>query len=112
MNKLTPEDIEWKLVRSYSFNSEAFTVFRDNRFSIQQEQIVKTDGNGWTGSMKKYFYMDSIEKPFKTEQELCEAWNERNDFDDPNNEIVWVKKIVPIRKMNAESIQRFQVRKR
>lgn len=104
MNKLTPEDIEWKLYRSYSFNSEAVNVFRDDHFSIQREQITKTDGNGWTGSTKKYFYIDGIEKPFKTEEELCDAWNERHDFDDPNNEIVWVKKIVPIRKINTESI--------
>ena len=27
---------------------------------------------------------------------LCDCWNERNNFDDPNNEITWVKKIVPI----------------
>lgn len=102
MNKLTPEDIEWKLFRSYSLTNESYSLFRDKRYSLRQERITKTDGHGWTGSTKKHFYIEGIERPFKTEQELCDAWNERNDFDDPDNEIIWVKKIVPIRKINGE----------
>ena len=101
-NLLTPDDIEWKYVKHLTFTTESHYVLRDERFKIQCEKITKRDGHGKTGSTKTYYFIDSLERQFTDEEELCEAWNERNDFDDPNNEIIWVKKIVPIVKMTKE----------
>ncbi len=52
------------------------------------------------GNPKTYFYITGQEKEYTDLEELCRDWNEIKNFDDPNNEIVWVKKIVPIIKVN------------
>lgn len=101
-NKLCPDDIEWRYVKHMTLSTESHYILRDERFKIQCEKITKRDGHGHTGSTKTYFFIDGQEREFKTEEELCDAWNEINEFDDPNNEIVWVKKIVPTIKLKID----------
>lgn len=98
-NKLEIDDIEWVYSKHMTFSNESHYVLRDERFGIQCEKITKRDGHGKTGSTKTYFFMDGITRDFTDEQTLCDCWNERNNFDDPKNEIVWEKRIVPILKL-------------
>jgi len=100
-NLLEPEDIEWKYIKHVTMTTQSHTLFRDERYKIQLEQITNRDGHGWVGKAKNYFFIDTLEREFTDLQELCNCWNERNNFDDPNNEIIWVKKIVPIVKLKS-----------
>ena len=95
-NTLEPEDIEWKYVKHLTLTTQSHMLFRDERYKIQWEQITNRDGHGWVGKPKNYYFIDKIEREFTDIQELCDCWNESNNFDDPNNEITWVKKIVPL----------------
>ncbi len=99
MNKLEPEDIEWAFKSSMAFTTYHHSLYRNEQFCIQMEGITNVTQNGF-GKSKKYFYMDGQKKEYTDLQELCNDWNEIKNFDDPNNEIVWVKKIVPTIKLN------------
>lgn len=68
---------------------------RDDRFNIQWEQITKRDGHGKTGKPKNYFFIDGIDREFTDVDKMCDCWNEINNYDDPNNEIKYVKIITP-----------------
>ena len=94
-NKLEVDDIEWRHASHMTLSNESHFVLRDDRFNIQKEEITKRDGHGKTGSTKRYYYIDAVAREFTSAQDLCDAWNERYKYDDPNNEIIWVKKIVP-----------------
>lgn len=100
MNKLEIDDIEWRYAKHITYTNESHFVWRDERFKIQYEKITKRNGHGGTGSSKEYYFIDEVKREFTDLQELCNCWNERNEFDDPNNEITWVKKITPIIKIN------------
>ncbi len=63
------------------------------------EKISKLKDNGGFCKPKTYFYITGQEKEYTDLEELCKDWNEIKNFDDPNNEIVWEKKIVPIIKL-------------
>ena len=64
------------------------------------ERITNKTADGWFAKPKTYFYIVGQKKEYTDLKKLCDDWNEIKNFDDPNNEIVWVKKIVPIVKMN------------
>lgn len=98
-NTLQPEDIEWKYVKHITLTTNSHMLFRDERFKVQWEQITKRDGHGYVGKSKNYFFIDNIEREFTDLNVLCECWNEIKNFDDPNNEITWIKKIVPVIKL-------------
>lgn len=98
-NLLEPEDIEWKYIKHITLSNKSHHLFRNEKYKIQWEQITNRDGHGKVGKAKNYFFIDNVEREFTDIQELCDCWNERHNFDDPNNEIIWVKKIVPIIKL-------------
>ena len=100
-NLLEPEDIKWKYIKHLTMTTQSHMLFRDEQYKIQWEQITNRDGHGWVGKAKNYFFIDELEREFTDLQELCNCWNERNNFDDPNNEIIWVKKIVPKIKLKS-----------
>lgn len=79
--------------------TQSHWVFRDERYKIQREQITNRNAHGKVGKAKNYFFMDNVPREFTDLQELCDCWNERPNFDDPDNEIIWVKKIVPVNKL-------------
>lgn len=85
MNKLQPEDIEWRFVRSYSGSSH-HNISRDDRYNIQMEMLSKETPFGGAGKPKVYFYIDGQSAEFHSEEELCKAWNEIYDFDRDNPE--------------------------
>lgn len=102
INKLDEGDINWTFKRSLAFTDHHHSLFRCDEYGLQMEQISNISPT--TGDFlkpKTYYYIDGHEKPFKTIESLCDAWNELNDFDDPNSEIVWVKKIVPTVKIKS-----------
>ncbi len=101
-NLLEPEDIEWRYVKHITMTTQSHFLFRSEQFKIQWEQITNRDGHGKVGKAKNYFFIDEVEREFTEVQELCYYWNERNYFDDPNNEIIWVKKIVPTVKLKPQ----------
>jgi len=101
-NTLEPDDIEWKYVKHLTMTTQSHMLFRDERFKIQWEQITNRDGHGKVGKAKNYFFIDKVQREFTDIQELCDCWNERNNFDDPNNEITWVKKIVPVVRLKPQ----------
>ncbi len=92
-NVLEPEDIEWKMVSSWSFMKEHVCQFRNEEFGLQKEVVTNKKALGSYGKPKTYYYMDGQEKPYTVIEELCKDWNEINNFDDPNSVIVWVKVI-------------------
>lgn len=100
-NILEPEDIEWTYLKHLTLTTQSHFVFRNEKYGLQWEQLTNRDGDGWVGKSKNYYFIDKIEREFTDIQELCDCWNERNNFDDPKNEIVWIKKIVPIRKLKS-----------
>ena len=95
-NTLEPEDIEWTYLNHITLNNQSQFASRNEKYGLQWEQVTKRDGHGWVGKPKNYYFIDKIEREFTDIQELCDCWNESNNFDDPNNEITWVKKIVPL----------------
>ena len=99
MNKLEPNDINFIYDCHLTLTTCSHYVYRDETYGIQMEQIVKRDGHGWSGTPKNYYFIDNVDREFISIETLCECWNERNNFDDPDTEIVWEKKIVPIKKL-------------
>ena len=100
-NLLEPADIKWKYVKHITFSDYSHFVHRDEKFKIQWEQITNRDGHGWSGKPKNYYFIDGVEKEYTDIEKLCDDWNEIKNFDDPDNEIVWVKKIVKIRNIGS-----------
>jgi hypothetical protein len=102
MNKLEPDDIEWKGLSFWSFENYHYAVYRNEKYKIQREVI--TNISKLTGDFSKhpkvYYFIDGCDKEMTDLQDVCDTWNELHDFDDPNNEIVWIKKIVPVIKLN------------
>lgn len=99
-NKLEPEDIEWKFITSMGFSTAHHSKFINEEFGLEMEKISKVKDNGQFGKPKIYYFITGQEKEYTELGELCKDWNEIKNFDDPNNEIVWVKRIVPIIKLN------------
>ncbi|MGK0447019.1 MAG: hypothetical protein ACJA2M_000790 [Polaribacter sp.] len=98
-NMLEPSDIEWIYYKHLTLTTQSQFATRNEKYGLQHEQITNRDGHGFVGKAKNYYFIDNIEREFTDLQELCDCWNEINNFDDPKNEIVWIKKIVPIRKL-------------
>ena len=94
-NVLEPSDIVWKYHKHITFSDHSHSCCRCDKFGLQWEQITNRDGHGWTGKAKNYFFIDGQEKEYTNTEDLCNDWNEIKNFDDPDNKIVWVKKIVP-----------------
>lgn len=85
MNKLQPEDIEWRFIRSMSGQTH-HSISRDERYKIQMEMVSRTKPSGEPGKPKVYFYIDDHSAEFYSEEDLCNAWNEIYDFDRDNPE--------------------------
>lgn len=100
-NLLEPADIKWKYVKHLTLSDMSQILYRDDKFKIQWEQLTNRDGHGWSGKPKNYYFIDGIEKEYTDIQKLCDDWNEIKNFDDPESEIVWVKKIVKIHKLGG-----------
>lgn len=101
-NMLTPDDIgEWKFVSSFAFTTHHHTKFVNELFGLEMEKITNISAQGNFGKPKTYFYITGQEKEYTDLEQLCVDWNEIKNFDDPNNEIQWVKKIVPVIKLNT-----------
>ena len=102
MNKLQPEDIEWRMSSSYSGNWNHRSLFRDDKLGVQMEKYQKVNDAGSIGKPKIYYFIDDCEKEMTDIDDLCKTWSELKNFDDPNNEIVWEKKIVKTIKLNPK----------
>ena len=98
-NKLEPSDLNFFYHKHMTWQDHSHMLYRDETYKVQMEQITNRDGHGWSGKPKNYYFIDGLEREFTSLSVLCDCWNERNDFDDPDNEIVWVKKIVPVKKL-------------
>lgn len=101
MNLLAPEDIEWKFLMSMGFTDYHHSKSVNEKYGLEMEQITKKLADGIDfGKPKTYFYITGQEKEYTDLQELCDDWNEIKNYDDPDSEIVWVKKIVKKVKIN------------
>lgn len=92
-NLLCPEDIEWKTVHHLGMTDEHISKRRNDEFGVEWEQYTKKLNDFDFGKPKNYYYIDGQEKEYTDLQKLCDDWNEIKNFDDPNNEITWVKVI-------------------
>lgn len=93
MNLLCPEDISFKFIKSLGLTDEHISMMRNEEYGIQCEQYTKKKSEFEFGKPKTYYFIDGQEKEYTDLQELCDDWNEIKNFDDPNNEITWVKVI-------------------
>jgi len=93
-NKLDHADIDWRFIASMAFDTFHHSKFRCEKYGIQKEAI--TNRSKLTGNFLKpkvYYFIDGCEKEMTSLDDLLNTWNELNEFDDPNNEIAWVKVI-------------------
>ena len=93
MNKLCPEDISFKFIKSLAMQDEHAILMRNEEYGIQCEKYTKKINEFQFGKPKIYFFIDGSEKEYTYIQELCNDWNEIKNFDDPNSEIKWIKVI-------------------
>ena len=93
MNKLCPEDISFKFIKSLAMQDEHAILMRNEEYGIQCEKYTKKINEFQFGKPKIYFFIDGSEKEYTDIQELCNDWNEVKNFDDPNSEIKWIKVI-------------------
>lgn len=101
-NLLAPEDIGWKFVHSIALRHEHIAQYVNSEFGLSMEQVTKKKDEFTFGSVKTYYFIDGQKKEYTDLQKLCDDWNEIKNFDDPENEIVWVKKIVKKRHLNQQ----------
>lgn len=92
-NILKPDDIEWTMLSSLAMTTHHHIKSINKKYGIQKETITKKRGDFDFGSSKTYYYINKCEREFTDIQTLCDVWNELHDFDDPDDEIVWVKVI-------------------
>ena len=93
MNKLCEYDIEFKYSKHLTMATCSHTVYRDERFKIQKENITKRDGHGWVGSTKTYYFIDDCPKEFTKISDLVDEWNSKLDYDEETTEVRWIKVI-------------------
>ncbi|WP_417444663.1 hypothetical protein [Joostella sp.] len=99
-NLLSPEDIRWEFISSLGFVDQHHAKYINKEFGLEMETITKKLSDGISfGKSKVYYFITGQEKEYTCIQLLCDDWNEINNYDDPENEIVWIKKIVPIKKL-------------
>ncbi len=99
-NKLDPLDISWQMKSSIGYDNQHHALYRCDEYGLQMETITpKSKTTDEFGKAKVYFYIDDCEKEMTEIEDLCDTWNDLKNFDDPNNEIVWKKKIVPTIKL-------------
>lgn len=99
-NELQVEDIEWRFITSMSCTTHHHSKFINEEYGLEMEKITNVKADGGFGKAKTYYFMTGYEKEYTDIDELIKDWNEIKNFDDPDNKIVWVKKIVPIIKFN------------
>ena len=100
-NLLCPEDIVWKFIMSMAFSDHHHAKMVNKEYGLECETITKKLSDGFSfGKAKVYYFITGQEKEYTDLQKLCDDWNEIKNFDDPDNEIVWEKKIVKIIKIN------------
>lgn len=99
-NNLSVEDIEWKFISSMAFIDYHHAKFVNAEYGIEMEKITNKDAYGEFTKPKTYYFITGQQKEYTDLQILCNDWNEIKNFDDPNNEIQWVKKIVPTIKLS------------
>ena len=92
-NIICPEDISFKFIKSLAMVDEHISMMRNEEFGIQCEQYTKKKNDFEFAKPKTYYFIDGQEKEYTDIQKLCDDWNEIKNFDDPNNEITWVKVI-------------------
>lgn len=96
-NKLEPEDIEWIFISCMKMTDCSHQLHRCDEYGIQKECIVnfsERTGN-YSRNPKTYFYIDGCDKEMTDIDDLCDTWNDLKNFDDPDNKIVWERKVVP-----------------
>ena len=93
INKLCPEDIKWKFISSLGFTDCHHARYIDADFGLEMETITKKKNDYEFGNCKTYFFITGQKKEYTDVKILCDDWNEIKNYDDPNNEIVWVKVI-------------------
>jgi hypothetical protein len=97
MNLLCPEDIHWKFIMSMAFTDHHHAKMVNEEYGLECETITKKTKDGQSFCKAKvYYFITGQEKEYTDIQKLCDDWNEIKNYDDPNSEIVWVKKIVKI----------------
>jgi len=93
INKLCPEDIEWKFISSLAFTDCHHARYTSKEFGLEMETITKKKNDYEFGNCKIYYFITGQEKEYTDLQILCDDWNEIKNYEDPNSEIVWVKVI-------------------
>ena len=94
INKLYPEDIEWKFISSLAFADCHHARYTSKEFGLEMEVITKKLSDNFSfGSSKTYYFITGQEKEYTDLQILCDDWNEIKNYDDPNSEIFWLKVI-------------------
>jgi hypothetical protein len=99
-NLLCPEDIQWKFLMSMGFKDCHHSKSINKEYGLEMEVITKKIDDNHFGKAKVYYFITGQDKEYTDLQKLCDDWNEIKNFDDPENEIVWVKKIVKTIKLN------------
>lgn len=91
MNKLCPEDIDWKFLKSMGFTDMHHSKSINEKYGLEMEVITKKISDYHFGKGKVYYFITGQEKEYTDLQKLCDDWNEIKNYDDPNSEIKWVK---------------------
>lgn len=73
---IMPSDLNWQYCGSYSQNKQKFCSYRDFKRGLQKETVAaQNEQEIVVGETRKYFFIDGNDSEFRTEQELCDAYN-------------------------------------
>lgn len=92
MNVLEPVDIKWRFVSSLACSDCHYAKYLNEEFGLEMERETKVVDYGCGfAKPKTYYYITGHDKEYTDLQKLCDDWNEMKNYDDPNDEITWIK---------------------
>ncbi|MEL7248358.1 MAG: hypothetical protein AAFO03_08060 [Bacteroidota bacterium] len=93
---LVPEEILWKSIKRMAFSNCYHSLSRCEEYGIQRETITRrTNGGYGIGKSSTSYFIDNVDKEFKTLEEMVEFFNEKFQYeeDNPKQEVVYIKVI-------------------
>lgn len=74
---ITPDQINWVFFGHISQMRRSIRAYRDFRLGLEKETVVRLNAAGFpVGKGKAYYFISGDRREFKTEQALCDAYNE------------------------------------
>ena len=90
------EEIGWRLIKRMAYSNCYHSMHRCEKFGIQRETITRrTNGGYGIGKSSTSYFIDYVDKEFKTLEEMVEFYNEKFQYeeDNPEQEVVYIKVI-------------------